>query len=68
MMVPLHAAVRFHRCARTRCPNLVDQSKNVVTNTPAFGAVPAGDLRQPDPNFAAHQSLTQKALDILLGD
>ena len=67
VMVPLHAAGRFHGRVRDLHPELVVQGKNVVMNTSALGAVPAADLRRPVTNLAAHQPLIQEALDILFG-
>lgn len=67
VVVPLHAAGRFNGRVRDLNPELVIQGKNVVMNSAALGAVPAGDLRRPVTNLTAHQTLIQEALNTLLG-
>ena len=67
VVVPLHAAGRFHERVRDLNPELVVEGKNVIMNTSALGAVPATDLRRPVTNLSAHQILIQEALDTLLG-
>ncbi|WP_137895832.1 CcdB family protein [Ramlibacter sp. 2FC] len=67
VVIPLHAASRFHARVRDLNPDLVVQGKNVVLNTAALGAVPSNELRRAVANLAPQQALIQEALDILLG-
>lgn len=67
VVIPLHAASRFHGRVRDLNRELVVQGKNVVMNTSALGAIPSTDLRLPVANLATDQTLIQEALDTLLG-
>ena len=67
VVVPLHAASRFHGRARDLNPEFVVQGKNIVMNTSAIGAIPSTDLRRPVANLTKHQIPIQQALDTLLG-
>ncbi|MEI8326274.1 MAG: CcdB family protein [Betaproteobacteria bacterium] len=67
VVVPLHAAHRFHPLVRKLNPVLLVEGRNVVMNTSSVGAVPVTELHRPVANLKAQQIHIQEALDTLLG-